>query len=331
MSSDGVYEVSTAVLSSLGGAGVIIIGLSSWLGKVWATRVMNKEKHKQQESLTQITESIKSENNIELEKLKARIDSYSHVYKLDKTNEHEQKKLIKAVISKNKVSIIDSAEALNHRMWNFNKNHHEQWHVLNDEVIDKQYYLYSFTYRILVFFSWCNTIEKEMIYLDSTVADSKDLDFVKFLKIFPKIMCEVTLFDGLDYNHKFDTDHFFTNKFQSLINQVRKDDGVISYDEFQNKIKENEIDVSQVITFLSGISPTEERFRWFRLQTMHYALLMFINSFGYDFQNTEASKIKYLMDAHKENPTIPNLLSMIESYKLNGNDGVISVLTELNA
>lgn len=331
MSSGEIFDVSAAVLTSIGGAGVIILGLSSWLGKVWAARLMDSERHQHQQKLTQITESIKNKNNVELEKLKARIESHSHVYKLDKTHEHEQRKKIKEVISKNKVSIIDSAETLNHRMWNFNENHEEQWHAQNDETIDKQYYLYSFVYRILVFFSWCNTLEKEMIYLDSTIANEKDLDFVKFLKLFPQIMCDVILFDGLEYNHSHDTDHFFKNNFQSSVDQVRTKDGVLSFDEFKKKIEEKAIDVNNVIEYISGISPNEERLRWFRLQAMHYSLLMFINTFGYDFQHTSASRIKELKRAHKDNPTLINLSKMIAKFKLQENEEVKLILGALNA
>ena len=39
-------EVASAVILSLGGGGVIVFGMSSWLGKVWAERILNAEKNK---------------------------------------------------------------------------------------------------------------------------------------------------------------------------------------------------------------------------------------------------------------------------------------------
>lgn len=39
-----VFELSFAILGSLGGGGAIIFGFSGWLGKVWANRLMEKEK-----------------------------------------------------------------------------------------------------------------------------------------------------------------------------------------------------------------------------------------------------------------------------------------------
>ena len=39
-----VIQVAAAILLSLGGGGIIVFGLSSWLGKVWAERILSSEK-----------------------------------------------------------------------------------------------------------------------------------------------------------------------------------------------------------------------------------------------------------------------------------------------
>lgn len=330
MSSEDLLSVSTVIFGSIGGAGLIILGLSSWLGKVWANRLMNAETFKHQQEFLVITEDIKSKSNVELEKLKAQIESTSHVEKLDKTHEHEQRKKIKEVISKNKVNIIDAAESLNHRMWNFGDNHSEGWHIKNDKEIDNQYYLYSFAYRLLAFFSWCGKVEKEMIYLDSTIAEEKDLNFVKFLKIFPQLMCDASTFKGLEYDYSHDTDHFYKDNFQSFVNQISREDGVITFEDFKSKIERREINVDKVIGFLSGINPSENRFRWFRLESMHFVLLMFINTYGYDFQYTDIEKIRELLKKHKVNPTFSNINRMICDFKLQESPEVKLILSELN-
>ena len=61
-----VLELSGVILGSLGGAAVIIFGFSIWLGKVWANRLMTKEKAEYAQELeslrnrlTQDTESYK--------------------------------------------------------------------------------------------------------------------------------------------------------------------------------------------------------------------------------------------------------------------------------
>ncbi len=40
------WSVALAVLASLGGGGVIVLMLSSWLGKVWANRILEKDRAK---------------------------------------------------------------------------------------------------------------------------------------------------------------------------------------------------------------------------------------------------------------------------------------------
>jgi len=63
---DDIFGVSGAILGSLGGGALIIFGFSSWLGKVWAGRLMAQEKNEHtralealRSQLTQDTESYK--------------------------------------------------------------------------------------------------------------------------------------------------------------------------------------------------------------------------------------------------------------------------------
>ncbi|QFT55797.1 hypothetical protein [Microbulbifer sp. THAF38] len=48
---EGIFEVAAAIIASIGASSVIIISLSSWLGKVWANRVLENEKHQLAEGL----------------------------------------------------------------------------------------------------------------------------------------------------------------------------------------------------------------------------------------------------------------------------------------
>ena len=62
-----VWNITGAIIAAFGGAGVIVIALSSWLGKVWASRLMEKEK---------------AEHSKELEKLKSDFTQDTEKYKL---------------------------------------------------------------------------------------------------------------------------------------------------------------------------------------------------------------------------------------------------------
>ncbi len=322
-----IFEFISPLLAGVGGASIIILGLFSWLGKVWATRLMDKERLENQKKF----EEIKRENTIELEEIKSKINSSEHIFKLGAEHKYEQRKKIKEVISKYKIRLLDSAESLNHRMWNFNENYKKMWHTHKMEGNEEEkYYLYSFVYRILVFFSWCNNTEKEMIYLDSTVAGERDLEFVKFLKVLPQVMCDTILFDGLEYNNSHSTDHFFKNDFITIVEQMMNEEKIISFEEFNEKINAGENSFIKVVNFISEISPDEEdRLRWYRLQIMHYSILIFLNNFGYDFQYTNISRITELKNFHKENPTINNFEKIMVKISLNTNKEVKLIIDEL--
>jgi hypothetical protein len=51
MNWEETFKLISAMLVSIGGASIIILGLSTWLGKVWANRILEKEKAQ----LTQLT------------------------------------------------------------------------------------------------------------------------------------------------------------------------------------------------------------------------------------------------------------------------------------
>lgn len=57
-----VFLVSGAVLASSGGAAAIIFGLSSWLGKVWANRILEQDKLRYSSELERIRNKLEVES-----------------------------------------------------------------------------------------------------------------------------------------------------------------------------------------------------------------------------------------------------------------------------
>ncbi|MCG2772954.1 MAG: hypothetical protein L6277_12805 [Desulfobacterales bacterium] len=62
---ENFYQIAFILISSFGGAGAIILCLSSWLGKVWANRILESDKAKYIREL----DEIRQQYNIELNKL----------------------------------------------------------------------------------------------------------------------------------------------------------------------------------------------------------------------------------------------------------------------
>ena len=69
-----ILNISGALLGSLGGAAVIIFGFSSWLGKVWANRFMEREKAEYARELESLRNSLTQ--GIESHKFKLKISEF---------------------------------------------------------------------------------------------------------------------------------------------------------------------------------------------------------------------------------------------------------------
>lgn len=61
MSIDEIFKISSAILGSVGGAAAIIFALSSWLGKVWANRILEKDRLKYSSELERIKNQLHTE------------------------------------------------------------------------------------------------------------------------------------------------------------------------------------------------------------------------------------------------------------------------------
>lgn len=252
-------------------------------------------------------------------------DKHFHNFKLKADHSYEQRKKIKEAISKHKVRLMDSSESLNHRLWNFSENSDEGWHKLRDgKTINDLYYLESFSYRFLAFFAWCRKIEKEMIYLDSTISDPEDLELIKYLKIFPQIFCDSALFDGHEYDHSHATDHFFKDDFLHMVDSFITEEGVITYSEF--KEKSNSSEYTEIINYINGISNDKTCFKWYSLNLFHFVLMAFLSKFGYDFQQTSNSKLKELSEKVPANILAINLPIILKRNHLNKTNEIKSVL-----
>jgi len=53
-----IYMIGLSIITSLGGAAFLLMAFSSWLGKVWANRILEKDRNKYESEM----ESIKTEN-----------------------------------------------------------------------------------------------------------------------------------------------------------------------------------------------------------------------------------------------------------------------------
>ena len=69
MTFNEILMIGLSIITSLGGSAVILMAFSSWLGKVWANRILEKDKNK----YTLELDAIKNEYNKDLERLKTEL------------------------------------------------------------------------------------------------------------------------------------------------------------------------------------------------------------------------------------------------------------------
>jgi hypothetical protein len=74
-----IFSVAGAALLSLGGAGAVLLALSSWLGKVWASRILEREKAELSKSI----EATKAELTRTIEREKAAMGAFHEEHKAE--------------------------------------------------------------------------------------------------------------------------------------------------------------------------------------------------------------------------------------------------------
>ncbi|MGD9639413.1 MAG: hypothetical protein AB7U85_10245 [Alphaproteobacteria bacterium] len=74
------FELAFYIIGSFGGAGAIILAVSSWLGKIWANRVMEKDRANYSKELEKLRAELEKSNNKEIEEIKNELSIYKEQY-----------------------------------------------------------------------------------------------------------------------------------------------------------------------------------------------------------------------------------------------------------
>lgn len=76
MSLPDIVNIVAGVIFSLGGGGMIVFGLSSWLGKVWADRLMQSERAKHEATLKKLESQLQHESQSRLREIQNELDIF---------------------------------------------------------------------------------------------------------------------------------------------------------------------------------------------------------------------------------------------------------------
>ncbi|MDR1679119.1 MAG: hypothetical protein LBR81_05005 [Prevotellaceae bacterium] len=245
--------------------------------------------------------------------------------KLETEHKFDQQKKIKEVLSKYKIHLLTSCEEFNNRMWNFYSNYSENWHCISEKDNDysqPHYYFHSFVYRFLAVLAWIKKIQKDMIFIDTTLASKKDLEFIKFLRVIPLIFCDLHFVEGENADGTHATDHFFRDKLNLFPDEIINENGIKSYSEYIENLDKLQLPLKDLYDWFNGISPIEDRKRWDRLYFMHLIVMVFLNNYGYDFQETNKDKLKEILNNPSKQVNMIGFFELLNEYKLNENKKV---------
>jgi len=232
--------------------------------------------------------------------------------------EYQQRKNLRALIGRYQGRMLEAAETLNHRMWNLYANEHKGWLNVGGCYRESGYYHFSFVYRFLGFLTLVRQFEREAVLIDSRIAEKNDLDFVKFAKAFSWAVCDVALFDHLNYDANYATDHFFRDQLREICDSCIKEDTFLGHEELRALLNST-TDFDRIFRFFDGLKKNEGRFRWDRLVAIHLLLMAFVNCFGYDMQkSTQEQFIEVALQANS-GQILRNLASWLPKLGLHTN------------
>lgn len=93
------WNIAAAILTALGGGGAIVVAFSSWLGKIWAERLMSKEKAKLEQELAELRARLEKANEESLSKLRNDLEIYRATYLKEHTDKLAIYRLATEVVS----------------------------------------------------------------------------------------------------------------------------------------------------------------------------------------------------------------------------------------
>lgn len=249
-------------------------------------------------------------------------------FKLKKEFNFEQKKKLKEEIAQNKMTLLNSAEELNHRLWNFSQNVGEYWHnkSKNKNNLTNDYYLKSFIYRFLKFLHLNIKTEKDTVSIDSTIAEKNDILFLKYVKTFKDLFTDPDLLKELDYKKETVTNHFYKNDLADYCISVTQEAEILNFENFKKVLDTEFQNLEKVINYFSNIEDSDDDKNLNVLRVCHLLIIQFLNTFGHDYQKTDSEKIKKITGLYNQKLKIKK--GMVEFFKKSKLENEMQPLTK---
>lgn len=251
--------------------------------------------------------------------------------KLKAEYEYEQRKKLRNLIGEFHGRMINATNSLNYRLWNHYSNYHEGWLNVEGDYSPENHYFHSCVHRFLAVSALTRQFEKKAIYVDGRIAEKGDFLFLRYVAVLHWCMTDVALFEGLEYDKEYETDHFFSDNFRKYCDLcIQKEDTIIEFDNLSSLVQDDR-SLDAVLEFFDGLSPEEDRYRWDRMVAFHLLLIGFINNFGYEEQKTSKKKIQIVASKIKHPEVLRNIINWLPRHGLVDKKGGKLILSACNA
>lgn len=234
--------------------------------------------------------------------------------------EFVERKKLRELVGRYHGRLLESAERLNHRLWNLQQNESLGWLNVNGQFNNPEanYYFTTTVYRTVSLFALIRLFEQEAIYIDAHIAKEGELVFAKFTKAFEWVLTDADLFKGIKYDYSRQTDHLFRDKLRLLCDSSVTEGKVISLENFQERLMTDcgQSHLKPILVFFDGLCFAENRLRWDRINSFHLLLMVFINKFGYDVQKSSQRQIQDIAMSIQNPQVLINLVNWLSKLGL---------------
>jgi hypothetical protein len=233
--------------------------------------------------------------------------------------EHEQRKALRAKIGTYHGRLLEAALDMNYRLVNLNVNWKSGWlNVGGDYRASGQHYFRTTAFRFVRLAGLAHKFEREAIVVDARIAEGNDQAFVRYPKAFRWVMTDVALFGGVDYDSSRSSSHFFTDHLRQMCSRAWGLSDEIEFTNFEALVA-NDAELDELLEFFDGIEPTQ--LRWDRLMSLQLLLMAFINTFGYEYQGSDAAWFDRVVDQVHHDEIVSSLRAWIPKLGLGEDQG----------